>query len=232
VKDVKRILPSEKQNIQRIYNGPNYDYHPMGDPESSSRLTGLGIDPCQPFLLHVGGNQWYKNRLGVLKIFAELVKNQRYSNLLLVMAGKPWTDEMRSLAGSLGIQASCREISGVSNEDLRALYSRAEALLFPSLEEGFGWPIIEAHACGCPVVTSNRAPMTEVGGTAARYVDPQDEKQAANILSSVIDSRASLHQENLQNAARFSTAKMIAEYLKFYARILAAQSPTLANHKA
>ncbi len=163
--DVERLVPGGDKNVTCIYNGLNYPYQPMPRKESAKRLETMGLSPDRPFILHVGGNQWYKNRAGVLKIFALVRK--RVPSLLLVMAGKPWTSEMRELARELRLEDAAVERAGLPEEDLRALYSCAEALLFPSLAEGFGWPVAEAQACGCPVVTSNRAPMTEVGGSGS-----------------------------------------------------------------
>ena len=85
----------------------------------------------------------------------------------------------RAIAGKTQV----RELVSVQNEDLRALYSTATALLFPSFQEGFGWPIIEAQACGCPVITSNRTPMTEVGENAAIYINPDSPEEAAREIA-------------------------------------------------
>ena len=85
-----------------------------------------------------------------------------------------------------GLRDRVIELTNITNEDLRALYSKATALLFPSLREGFGWPIIEAQACGCPVFTSDRVPMTEVGGDAAIYLDPTDPRPAPRLLLPIL----------------------------------------------
>jgi glycosyltransferase involved in cell wall biosynthesis len=172
----------------------------------------------------VGGNQWYKNRLGVIKIFARLRKRPAFRNLVLVMAGKAWTDEMREFVRFHELEWCVVELVDVSEKTLQALYSRAEVFLFPSLEEGFGWPIAEAQACGCPVVTSNRAPMTEVGGEAAVYVDPLDEEAAASAVADVMGmkggSRLAIRDTSLRNAARFSTTAMIDNYVAFYSGLV------------
>ncbi len=111
-------------------------------------------------------------------------------------------------------------VEGASNEDLRALYSLAEALLFPSLAEGFGWPIAEALACGCRVLTSNRAPMTEVGGEAAVYADPDDEAGAAvrlrDLLGEPPEARRARVEAGLHQATLFSTRAMIDAYERIY----------------
>jgi glycosyltransferase involved in cell wall biosynthesis len=106
------------------------------------------------------------------------------------------------------------------NEDLRALYSLAELVLFPSWAEGFGWPILEAQACGCRVVTTGRPPMTEVGGQAAAYLDPADVADAAEAVRRVLGEtdadRNARVRAGLANARRFSTDKMIDKYLHIY----------------
>jgi glycosyltransferase involved in cell wall biosynthesis len=216
--DLMRLVPGGDREVTRIYNGLNYPFEPMGRGEAALRLEKFGLIPDQGFILHVGGNQWYKNRAGVVRIFAHVRK--RFPNLLLAMAGKPWTAEIRQLVRSCGMERCVVELADVSGEDLRALYSRAETLLFPSLEEGFGWPVAEAQACGCPVVTSNKAPMTEVGGADAVYIDPLDYRSAAEGVASVILSGRGASREGHSGVARFSSAAMIEGYLGLYERLL------------
>jgi glycosyltransferase involved in cell wall biosynthesis len=201
-RDLLRITGIPEERVSRIYNSLNYPYSPMSRQEATDRLLNLSIDPKTPFLLHVGGNQWYKNRLGVLQIFPCL-----------------WTWEMRRFVGELGMTDSVLELTGIANEDLQALYSTATMLLFPSLQEGFGWPIIEAQACGCPVVTSDRPPMDEVGGEAAIYVDPEDLESAARTIRTVLEKASCLSRAGLRNAARFNMPAMIDSYVTLYGRI-------------
>jgi glycosyltransferase involved in cell wall biosynthesis len=217
--EVLRILPSAERRVTRVYNALNYPYRPMDSENTLRHLRTMEILVDQPFLLHVGGNQWYKNRAGVLAIFAHI--RARRPDLSLIMVGKPWTTEMRRIAMSHDLDGSALEITGASEEDLRALYSRAEALLFPSLQEGFGWPIAEALACGCPVVTSNRAPMTEVGGDMATYIDPLDHEAAAASVISVVESC-----RRPSPVARFSAKGMIDGYIKVYEQALDGRATT------
>lgn len=225
--DVLRIVPEadkEGREVTRIYNGLNYPYSPMDRNDAAPHLNRLGLAANRPFLLHVGGNQWYKNRIGVLRIFAQLHRYAAAGNLALVMVGKPWTEEMRAFIRSNELQSDVVELIDVAEENLRTLYSSAELMLFPSLAEGFGWPIVEAHACGCLVVTSNAAPMTEVGGDAAIYIDPNDLESVAMGVGGALRAgpalRMGLREAGLRNAARFSTPAMIDAYLGLYERVL------------
>jgi glycosyltransferase involved in cell wall biosynthesis len=211
-------------NVSRIYNGLNFPYEPMERNEAASRLRRLGIPVDRPFILHVGGNDWYKNRLGVLRIVSLLRKRRGNQDVVLVMVGKPWTAELQQFVRMNELEGSVFELVNVAEKDLQALYSRAELLLFPSLDEGFGWPIIEAHACGCPVVTSNRAPMTEVGGDAATYIEPLDYESAAQTVAAVIGSRPAVREVTLRNAGRFSAAEMIRSYVALYRCLLSHNS--------
>jgi glycosyltransferase involved in cell wall biosynthesis len=113
----------------------------------------------------------------------------------------------------------------VDNAALAALYSGAELLLFPSLEEGFGWPIIEAQACGCPVLTTGKDPMMEVGGNAAFYIaDPTDAEAGAAAVEKLLAQKESVRtavvRAGRENAARFSTERMIREYEAIYREVV------------
>ena len=125
---------------------------------------------------------------------------------------------MRSLGRELGVADRIVELPEASNELLEALYNLATALLFPSSCEGFGWPIAEAHACGCPVICTDREPMTEVAGGAALTHPIEDEAGfAADLLRLTNpEERARWSAKALENAKRFSTERMISQYIELY----------------
>ena len=111
---------------------------------------------------------------------------------------------------------------------MRGLYSVEEALLYPSLQAGFGWPIAEAQACGCVVATTDRAPMNEVGGTAAIYFDPAQEAEAAQRIAEGLRAAEARRAAGLVNAARYAPETMIDAYLRCYRKALAEQSAECA----
>ena len=224
--ELRRVAGVPEDRISIVPNALNYPYRPMPAAEAEAHLCVLDLGEERPFFLHIGGNQWYKNRAGVLRLFAELLKHPDYLAHRLVMAGKPWTDEMRQLAAQRSLHDRAIERVDVSNEQLRALYSGAEALLFPSLQEGFGWPIAEAQACGCPVVTTGRPPMTDVGGSAAIYINPADPESAAGEIASALSERERWREAGLDNAKRFSTETMVDGYLGCYSRQVSAHAPS------
>ena len=229
-KEVLSIANVPDDRVSVIYNGLNYPYSPMPEQEASSRIRALCGANSSPFVLHVGGNQWYKNRLGVMRIFSRMRSKNCQCGLKLIMVGSAWTAEMRQFVSGNSLSNCVYELTGVADGDLKALYSRAELLLFPSLDEGFGWPIIEAQACGCPVVTTNRAPMDEIGGKAAIYIEPENVESAAARILEVLDNLQHLRAAGLRNASRFSVSAMIHSYSNLYRRVLEEKcGPTQLN---
>lgn len=199
-----------------ILLGQSYNYQPLDLTEARARVARLlQDDATQPFVLHVGSNLRRKNREGVLRIFART--QNRWSGRL-VFAGEALSDSLRAEATSLGLTDRITEVVSPDNESLEALYNCATAFLFPSRFEGFGWPIIEAQACGCPVLTSATNPMAEVAGAGALLRDPADEEGFAEDLLSLGDEpmRARWRASALENAKRFTTERMIAEYRDLY----------------
>ena len=207
-RDVLRLTTQTAQSVGMTYMGLNYPYSPSPSPERAK----------DRYLIHVGGDQWYKNRPGVLAIYEQLRSIQsKLSPPRLIMVGPPLSE----------IPEGVECLSEVSNQDLCKLYSNAELLLFPSLEEGFGWPIIEAQACGCRVVTTRKAPMTEIGGDSPFYLDnpsnaPASARVVAEALTEPLEVRKRRVGEGIANAARFSTEKMVRQYIAIY-RELSAQ---------
>jgi glycosyltransferase involved in cell wall biosynthesis len=218
LEDARRLIPrpNGKPALDLIPLGLSYPYRLLPPEEAQARLakfTRLGSG--SQFVLHVGSNLRRKNREGVLRVFA---RTQNQWRGLLVFAGEPLSPSLRSLGRELGLSDRIVEIPDASSELLEALYNRALALLFPSTFEGFGWPIAEAHACGCPVLCADREPMTEVAGAAALAHPVEDEAAFAADLVRLAnpEERARWSAKALENAKRFSSARMVAEYDRLY----------------
>lgn len=221
-RDVMRLTGHSQERVSVTYMGQNFAYAPVEEISTAAetRRTSSSFDagvftrhglPERPYVIHVGGTQWYKNRNGVLRMYAALQKQLGEETPTLLVVGKPLENP----------PAGVRSLSGVDNQQLAALYSGAELLLFPSLEEGFGWPIIEAQACGCRALTTNKAPMTEVGGDAAFYLDdPENADEGAAAIGRILQQNVIQRQASIargrENAARFSTERMIREYTSIY----------------
>ena len=219
--DAVRLLGTKEKapSIRVIENGLNYDYRPLPEEKVRPRLARLSqLKLDRPFVLHVGSGLRRKNRAGVLRIFARTTENW---NAQLVFAGDRLSNDLWTQARALGIADRIVEIVSADSELLEALYNRAHALLFPSRFEGFGWPIAEAQACGCPVLCRDAAPMSEVAGGAALLRDIGDENGFAEDLLRLRDpaTREKYRELGLQNATRFSARKMAEQYLALYCEV-------------
>jgi glycosyltransferase involved in cell wall biosynthesis len=223
--DVLRLTGLSDDRVSVVANALNYPYQTLPHALARERVAQLAIahriEPARfsagsgGFLLNVGGDQWYKNRRGLLAIYAEL-RRRIMPTPALVMVGTPLSADDAAEVAMLGLSTHFMSFSSVTNDQLEALYGLAEGLIFPSWEEGFGWPIAEAQACGCPVFTSNRPPMTEVGGTGAVYFDPNDPKQAANAIALAWPKRAEQRRRGLEEAPRWKPETMLAGYETIY----------------
>ncbi len=219
--EIRRLTELQPERTTVIPHALNYPYRPMSNDESGRELTGLRRNHrClgEPFYFHVGGTQWYKNREGVVDLFARIRKLQGRGSL--VIAGKPHSREVEERIFSSGFSQYIHYVGEVTCEELNALYARAEAMLFPSLAEGFGWPIIEAQASGCPVFTTGARPMTDVGGTAARYFNPKHLDAAAQIVVSGMKERDVIVREGLANASKYTRQAMVSAYIKLYESVI------------
>jgi glycosyltransferase involved in cell wall biosynthesis len=217
--ELLRLTGRGGEGVYVIDNPLTGDYHP-GAFLPQDLLTRIGLGPREPYILHVGANSFYKNRIGVVRIFARLAAMPEFAGVRLVMAGKPWPPDLRAVVEQEKLGARVLEAAEVSDQELNALYGNARLLLFPSLAEGFGWPIVEAQACGCPVVTSNRSPMTEVAGGAAILIDPSDPDSAARLIRENLDRLPALREAGLRNVRRFDTETIVDRFLALYAQLI------------
>lgn len=216
-KDLLRIAGPGDMRAETVYLGMNYPYKPMEPAGTCRVLDRIGIGPDTPFFLNVGQNNWYKNRTGLIDIFVQLAVRGREEKL--VLAGKAPDAGVNRKIKESGMDERVVRVVGPDNRTLRALYSGAAALLYPSIEEGFGWPVIEAQACGCPVFTTGKQPMTEAGGEAAVYFDPSDPGRCARVIDAVLkapDRVREMVRKGLENVEKFSGDTMIEQYIRIY----------------
>jgi glycosyltransferase involved in cell wall biosynthesis len=218
--DLRQYLGIPERRLHVITNALHWPYKPMSAEACAPFLISVGLQPGEPYFFHLGGNHWYKNRGAAIEIFAELRKLPQYARARLVMAGGLMKPELQAIVRKHQLDSVVLEAVGLSNEHLQALYSCALALLFPSLEEGFGWPILEAQACGCPVVTTDRAPMSDVAGGAAILIDPAKPDAAARTIADALQNTTRLRSEGLRNAAFHTTDRMLEQCEALYREVV------------
>lgn len=158
-----------------VFNGLNYPYTAL-EPAIAKSILAQGDFPdvSNGFLLHIGGGQWYKNRVGVVELYAAYANKVKHPKPLWLIG--PRNDKkLHDVLKLVPPNGTVHLLSGLSSEQLNAVYSLCDVFIFPSLAEGFGWPIAEAMASGTVVITTNEAPMTEVGGSVAVYIPRRNE---------------------------------------------------------
>ncbi|AKD03984.1 mannosyl transferase [Pontibacter korlensis] len=233
-RELHALIPENPSLSEVVYNGLNQEFLPLESVSARVVLGNkIGVDLTKGYLLHVGGNQWYKNRNGVIEIYNAWRKTAA-SKLPLLMVGKePDTNLCEAYALSSPYNIDIHFIRGLSDEYVRTAYAGASVFLFPSLAEGFGWPIAEAMASGCLVITTNEAPMTEVGANAAFYIPRRPTNisdvtawatDAAKVVEKVISlsscERNAVVKAGLENAKRFDQRMALERIEAIYLRIL------------
>ena len=206
-------VPSEK--VFNVGCGVDAAYRPGGDS------YGFKF----PYLLCVSNRKRHKNEFRVVEAF---VKSGLGAQTKLVFTGNP-TREVTECIERHHVTKAVHFVGTVREEKLPALYRGAKALIFPSLYEGFGLPILEAMACGTPVVTSNITAIPEVAGDAALQVDPTSVEQIAEAMKQVMSDhllRGQLREKGLARVAQFSWAGTVAKVREVLAKSVV-QSSTL-----
>lgn len=168
------------------------------------------------YFLFVGTIQPRKNLERLIKAYALFLKDNPKASPLVLAGGKGWLSEgIYALPEKLDIKDNVRFLGYVPDERLPALYSGATAFLFPSLFEGFGLPILEAMACGCPVLTSNTSSMPEVAGKAAVLVNPYSVDAIADGIEKISrpEERNKLVKSGFDQVKKFSWEKAAEQTL-------------------
>jgi len=219
--EVERYLDVDPRKFRLIYEAVDHDLFRQGDAvEARARVRSHGI--TKPFVLFVSSLWQYKNCDGLLRAWA-LARGELGDRQLAVVGkgrDEQYVAQLRSLAAELGISGDVVFVGGVPLEETVSFYRAADVLAYPSLSETFGLPILEAMACGCPVVTSNISAMPETAGGAAVLCDPKDPASIARaIIEAVGPGRDRLRDKGLSRASQFTWAAAAASTLDVYREV-------------
>ncbi len=199
-----------------ILNAFNAPFEPLSKAETNKRLQFVSLDDSR-FILHVGSSLPRKNRKLLLDMMSHL---EGQWDGYACFAGEALDEDFMDYADKLGLKNRVVSMVRPAHEVLVALFSACEAFIFPSFSEGFGWPLIEAQACGVPVIASDLAPMPEVSGGAALHAPPTSSKLFASEFLKLMDGtfRETLIANGFKNVQRFSNDQMINDYISLYAK--------------
>ena len=221
--DLIRAYGVDERKIRVIHLGRDETLAPVSDAQALAEVQApYGITAhhgsAAQYMLYVGTLQPRKNLARVIEAFARAAAAPAFAGLQLVLAGKKgWLyDDLFAQVERMGLAGRVLFPGYVDDADLPALLSGALAFVFPSLYEGFGIPVLEAGACGVPVITSNTSSLPEVAGDAALLVDPHDVDAIAEAMTRLVTDEAlrnELSRRGLANVRRFSWEKCARETL-------------------
>ena len=204
--DAIRLLGVEPSRIRVVHEAAAPMYGPRGVADFQRLAARLKLDPNKPYLLFVGTLEPRKNVPLLFEAFALL--RREVDAQLFIVGSRGWLDEPIFAAHARsGVGDAARFLGTLDEEDLAVLYSHASVFVLPSLYEGFGLPVLEAMACGAPVVSSNAGPLPEVAGNAAVLLSPEDPAAWSNALYRVLADQHltdELRQKGFARARQFS----------------------------
>lgn len=235
--DLHAHLLVKPQVSEVICNSINQQFTP-GDKAEARKKVEENINDCREnylkngYILNVGVNSWYKNKRGVIQIYNSWRIKYKFALPIIVVGDLD--QDLKKMVNEKFWKEDFFQIKDVSEELLIDLYRGASVFLFPSYAEGFGWPIAEAMACGCPVITTNEAPMTEVGGSAAIYIPlkppesdesfywPQKGADAIqHILSQNERELSTIIDQGFKNVKRFNSEEFLNKVELLYKKVIA-----------
>ncbi len=218
--DIERYHPAAAEKTTTILSGVSGSFRPAEIGQSGKAdMDMLGLN----YILVIGQNAPYKNHAGAIRAFAQVAVGHPDVQLVLVQRRGRRSRQLVQLIRSLNLSSRVHFVEPLDDENLVDLYAGAIALLHPSLYEGFGMPIAEAMACGCPVITSDVSAMPEVAGGAALLVNPEDAQSIAKALRDVLsdaDLRNAMRKRGLDRAKQLCWDRCAEQHIEVYRRVI------------
>jgi glycosyltransferase involved in cell wall biosynthesis len=219
--EVVGLLGVSTDRVTVVHEAPDSVFRP-GEAGSAGVLEGFDLQG--DFVLAVGSLEPRKNLIGLLDGMLQLPRSVADRVTLVVVGPHGWRNRsIRERVDRARRTLRVKEVGYVSTEELVELYRRAAIFAYPSLSEGFGLPVLEAMACGAPVLTSNRSSLPEVAGDAAVLVDPDDPADIALGLERMLSDRglrSGMIEKGFDNVRRFSWDRCARETVAVYRRAI------------
>lgn len=215
--ELDRYLEVDPGKVRLVYEAVDHDIFLPGDREAArARLVSQGV--TRPFVLFVSSLWRYKNCDGLLRAWSRIRHQLSERQLVVVGAERDeqYGAELHGLISELGIGQDVVMVGSVPNRDTVDFYRAADLLVYPSFNETFGLPILEAMACGCPVVTSDTSSMPEVAGGAAILTDPHDPGSIARSILEAASAGSKLRTAGIRRAQEFTWASTARATLDAY----------------
>ncbi len=215
--DLLTHFPLRPQQVTAIPLAPESHFRPQPQDEVARVRRKLGLP--QRYLLYLGINKPHKNLLTLVEAFARVTAQGPTPPLVIAGAWDERYPEPKQRVRELGLEGQVRFLGPVAEEDLPGLYSGCTAFVFPSRYEGFGLPVLEAMACGAPVICARTSSLPQVAGEAALFFHPDRGDELAAQVRRLLDDPAlaqALARESLTQAARFSWQKTARQTLAVY----------------
>ena len=217
-RDIVELLGTPPSKVRVVYAGVGPEFKPVTQVDVLAGVRAR-YSLAWPFVLNVGTLEPRKNHLRLIRSFAQLLPHHPDLRLVLV-GGKGWLyEDVQAEVARLNLEDRVVFPGFVADADLPALYSLASVFAYPSLYEGFGLPVLEAMACGTPVVCSNASSLPEVAGDAALLVDPTDVDALARALDQALNDqplRQAMRIRGQSQAARFTWSAAARTLLDAY----------------
>ena len=217
--DISKYLHIKKNKIERVYEGASNKFRVIGRNEGVSVLKKFRIE--DPYIYYIGRLDPRKNLESVIKAFSRIIKKS-HNNLLLVIAGgknSKYFDKLINLVIEYNLEENVKFLGYISNNDNVELLNFAEFFIYPSLYEGFGLPVLEAMACGCPVITSKGSSLEEITRDCAMLVNPKsidDIEDAMFVLLKDKNLRKELIRKGKEKVKEFSWQITARKTLEIY----------------
>jgi glycosyltransferase involved in cell wall biosynthesis len=217
------VSEATRQDLHHFYglNSSSVYVVPNAYSDIFRRLDSATCQIEQPFLLYIGNRARYKNFDVLAKAYS--LWHRRKEVALVLVGGKPVSSSEQQLIEELGIAKQVKLLGNVDDETLCGLYNRAVAFVSPSMYEGFGMPLLEAMACGCPVIASSIPATVEVAGDCPIYFDPAKEDDLLNALENAFLEGRNFErvQAGLERVKSYSWDKTTAQTLSIYRSVCA-----------